>query len=111
MEQFKLHFLTLTMQKRGENIKMCLKGIKKSVLFMQDYLKRLIQYHKHYYLDYCQYKHGMAVALKHSERHIRQRRKEKICTVNLKRCDQNVNGILFLQSGMEISLFFSIMKI
>ena len=37
---------------------------KNVVNFMQDYLKRLIQYHKHYYLDYCQYKHGMAVALK-----------------------------------------------
>lgn len=36
---------------------------KNSVLLMQKYLRKLIGFHKKYYLDYCQYKHGMAVAL------------------------------------------------
>lgn len=36
---------------------------KESVLLMQSYLQDLIAFHKKYYLDYCQYKHGMSVAL------------------------------------------------
>lgn len=36
---------------------------KDSILLMQKDLTRLVAFHKKYYLDYCQYKHGMAVAL------------------------------------------------
>lgn len=36
---------------------------KQAVLLMQEYLNELIHFHKKYYLDYGQYKHGMAVAL------------------------------------------------
>ena len=64
MEQFKLPFFDLDDAEAWGEHQDVFEGYKKSVLFMQDYLKRLIQYHKHYYLDYCQYKHGMAVALK-----------------------------------------------
>ena len=35
----------------------------KSVLLLQSYVKELAEFHQKYYLDYCQYKHGMAVAL------------------------------------------------
>lgn len=64
MEQFKLPFFDLDDAEAWGEHQDVFEGYKKSVLFMQDYLKRLIQYHKHYYLDYCQYKHVMAVALK-----------------------------------------------
>lgn len=36
---------------------------KESILRMQQWLQELITFHKKYYLDYCQYKHGMSVAL------------------------------------------------
>lgn len=64
MEQFKLPFFDLDDAEAWGEHQDVFEEYKKSVLLMQDYLKRLIQYHKHYYLDYCQYKHGMAVALK-----------------------------------------------
>lgn len=35
----------------------------KSVLMIQAYVKDLATFHQKYYLDYCQYKHGMAVSL------------------------------------------------
>lgn len=37
---------------------------KASVLRTQQWLQELIAFHKKYYLDYCQYKHGMSVALR-----------------------------------------------
>lgn len=40
------------------------KGYRDAILLIQHYLKELIAFHKKYYLDYCQYKHGMAVALR-----------------------------------------------
>lgn len=37
---------------------------KKSILLMQQWLQDLIAFHKKYYLDYCQYKHGMSIGLR-----------------------------------------------
>lgn len=36
---------------------------KKAVFRTQAYVKELQEFHKKYYLDYCQYKHGLSVAL------------------------------------------------
>lgn len=36
---------------------------RKAMLLMQEYLEQLVKFHKRYYLDYCQYKHGLAVSL------------------------------------------------
>ena len=36
---------------------------RESVLLTQEYLKELQTFHKKYYQDYCQYKHGLSVAL------------------------------------------------
>lgn len=36
---------------------------KESVLLIKKYLFDLTSFHKNYYLDYCQYKHGMSIAL------------------------------------------------
>lgn len=35
----------------------------RSIRIIQDYVKAIQAFHKKYYRDYCQYKHGMAVAL------------------------------------------------
>ena len=95
MEQFKLPFFDLDDAEAWGEHQDVFEGYKKSVLFMQDYLKRLIQYHKHYYLDYCQYKHGMQCAKAIRKGTYGRWRKEKICTVNLKRCDQMLTEYYF----------------
>lgn len=64
MEQFKLPYFPLDDAQAWGEHQDVFQIYKESVLLMQDYLSRLIQYHKRYYLDYCQYKHGMAVALR-----------------------------------------------
>ena len=37
--------------------------VKKSLIFIQDSISNIIIFYKKYYKDYCQYKHGMSVAL------------------------------------------------
>jgi hypothetical protein len=58
--EFKLPYFLLDEAWKAENV---FEEYRNSVLLMQRYIKELIQFHKNYYLDYCQYKHGMSVAL------------------------------------------------
>lgn len=44
----------------------CFESYKDAVLLIQSYIKELVAFHKNYYQDYCQYKHGMAVLLRKS---------------------------------------------
>lgn len=60
MQEFKLPNFSL--DKPWENQEL-FEQYKQSVLLIQKYLQQLIRFHKKYYLDYCQYKHGMSVAL------------------------------------------------
>lgn len=45
----------------------CFVAYREAVLRMQEYLKELVEFHKEYYQDYCQYKHGLAVGLKYGK--------------------------------------------
>lgn len=60
MHEFKLPYFPLDDPWEHQEVFEFYKG---SVLLIQDYLRDLIAFHKKYYLDYCQYKHGMSVAL------------------------------------------------
>ena len=60
MKEFKLPYFSL--QEPWEN-KEVFEGYKTAVLLMQQFLQELVAFHKKYYLDYCQYKHGMSVTL------------------------------------------------
>lgn len=60
MDEFNLPYFTL--DKPWENEK-TFAYYKTAVLLMQQYLQELVAFHKKYYLDYCQYKHGISVAL------------------------------------------------
>ncbi len=60
MQEFKLPYFSLEDPWENQEV---FDYYKKSVLLIQQYLKELIAFHKKYYLDYCQYKHGMSVAL------------------------------------------------
>lgn len=64
LTQFQLPYFDLHDAVSWEEHQEVFKYYKESVLLIQDYLCKLIQFHKKYYLDYCQYKHGMAVALR-----------------------------------------------
>lgn len=60
MQEFKLPYFPLDEPWEEQEV---FEHYKQSVLLIQGYLRDLIEFHKKYYLDYCQYKHGMAVAL------------------------------------------------
>lgn len=60
MKEFNLPYFTLNEPWENQEV---FEFYKESVLLMQNYLRDLIAFHRKYYLDYCQYKHGMAVAL------------------------------------------------
>lgn len=60
MQEFKLPYFSLEDPWENQEV---FDYYKKSVLLMQEYLQELIAFHKKHYLDYCQYKHGMSVAL------------------------------------------------
>lgn len=61
MQEFKLPYFVL--DEPWEN-RETFEFYKESILRMQQWLHELIAFHKKYYLDYCQYKHGMSVALR-----------------------------------------------
>lgn len=60
MREFKLPYYPLDEPWENQEV---FEQYKQAVLLMQEYLRDLIEFHKKYYLDYCQYKHGMSVAL------------------------------------------------
>ncbi|MDE7324965.1 MAG: hypothetical protein K2N63_01590 [Lachnospiraceae bacterium] len=60
MQEFKLPYFSLDDPWENQEV---FDYYRKSVLLIQQYLQELIAFHKKYYLDYCQYKHGMSVAL------------------------------------------------
>lgn len=60
MKEFKLPYFPLHETWENQEV---FEFYRKSVLLMQSYLRDMIAFHKKYYLDYCQYKHGMSVAL------------------------------------------------
>lgn len=60
MQEFRLPYFPLNEPWEDQEV---FEFYKKSVLLMQSYLRDLITFYKKYYLDYCQYKHGMSVAL------------------------------------------------
>lgn len=60
MQEFKLPYFSLDEPWENQEV---FEQYKQAVLLMQKYLSELIIFHKKYYLDYCQYKHGMSVAL------------------------------------------------
>ncbi|MGO5315168.1 hypothetical protein ACTQ1O_12320 [Bilifractor sp. LCP21S3_A7] len=62
LEQFHLPYFDLDDPWENEDV---FNAYKESVLMLQEYTKELIVFHKHYYQDYCQYKHGMAVSLRY----------------------------------------------
>lgn len=66
LNQFHLPYFNIDESEEWEH-KDVFKAYKNAVLLMQEYLKELIEFHKKYYLDYCQYKHGMSVGLKPAE--------------------------------------------
>lgn len=63
IEQFHLPYYDISTDKEWEH-KNVFEAYKSSVLLLQRYVKELIKFHKYYFLDYCQYKHGMSVALR-----------------------------------------------
>lgn len=60
MQEFGLPYFPLDEPWENQDV---FEQYKQSVLLMQEYLRDLSEFHKKYYLDYCQYKHGMSVAL------------------------------------------------
>ena len=54
---------------------------KEAVLRTQGYLKELKEFHRKYYVDYCQYKHGLAVALSPAENPIMKGDAERINSI------------------------------
>lgn len=60
MDEFNLPYFTFDEPWENEEV---FEYYKTAVLLIQQYLHELIVFHKKYYLDYCQYKHGMSVAL------------------------------------------------
>jgi len=60
MQQFKLPYFLLDEPWEDRE---SFEFYKESILRMQQWLQELVAFHKKYYLDYCQYKHGMSVAL------------------------------------------------
>lgn len=61
MHEFKLPYFSL---KEPWEEREVFETYKESLLRMQQWLQELIAFHKKYYLDYCQYKHGMSVAMR-----------------------------------------------
>lgn len=61
MQEFKLPYFLLDEPWENREV---FEFYKESILRMQQWLQELIAFHKKFYLDYCQYKHGMSVALR-----------------------------------------------
>ena len=59
-QQMKLPFFPLDEPWEIEEV---FEGYKNAILLTQRFIKELQGFHKKYYQDYCQYKHGLAVAL------------------------------------------------
>lgn len=59
-KQFGMPWFPLDEPWEKEDVFECYKG---AVLRTQAYVKELQEFHRKYYLDYCQYKHGLSVAL------------------------------------------------
>lgn len=62
-EQFHVPYFDIEEDMEWEN-KECFEAYKTALLLMKEYLKELVRFHRHYYQDYCQYKHGLAVSLR-----------------------------------------------
>lgn len=63
LKQFHLPYFDIENDTAWEN-KECFQVYRTAVLLIQDHVKKLVRFHRHYYQDYCQYKHGMAVSLR-----------------------------------------------
>lgn len=61
LQQFQVPYLSL--DEPWENIEVFDKYVE-AVQLIREYMDALIEHHKTYYFHYCQYKHGMAVALR-----------------------------------------------
>lgn len=76
MLEFKLPYFPLDEPWENQEV---FEQYKQAVLLMQEYLRDLIEFHKKYYLDYCQYKHGMSVALcPFGKQHVKSENERKL---------------------------------